>query len=259
MPPLSGKVAIVTGSSRGIGRAIAMRLAADGATVMLTATNQAALQEVQAGIEAAGGRASSMALDLRRPEAASELVQVTLQRHGGIDIVVNNAGATKRGDFMDLTDEDWMDGFALKFFGMVRLLRAAWSQLKERRGAVVNIAGIGGRTPGPQFTIGGSVNAGMLSFTKAMADLGVRDGVQVNAINPGAIRTARLSKRLEALAKEREISLAEAEAQMVAETATTRVGEPQDVANLVAYLVAPGNRFLHGALVDLDGGATKSL
>ena len=207
MPALTGKVAIVTGSSRGIGRAIAIRLAADGATVMLTATNEPALKEVQREIEAAGGRASWLALDLRRPETASELVQATLARHGGIDIVVNNAGATKRGDFLALTDEDWADGFALKFFGMVRLLRAAWGPLKERKGSVVNIAGIGGRTPGPHFTIGGSVNAGMLSFTKAMADLGVRDGVQVNAINPGAIRTERFARRLEAAAKEQGCNL----------------------------------------------------
>src|SRR5207237_5831211 len=106
------------------------------------------------------------------------------------------AGATKRGEFEDLGEEDWTDGFALKFFGAVRLARAAWPHLKQQSGSVVNIAGIGGRTPGPQFAIGGSVNAALLSFTKSLADVGIRDGVQVNAINPGAIRTARLAKRL---------------------------------------------------------------
>src|ERR1019366_7745206 len=161
---------------------------------------------VRAEIESKGGRAAWLSFDLRKPEAPALLVERTIEVLGGIDIVVNNAGATKRGDFLALSEEDWMDGFGLKFFGAVRLLRAAWPALKERKGSVVNIAGVGGRTPGAQFTIGGSVNAAMLSFTKAMADVGVGDGVQVNAINPGAVRTARLMTRLETLSKEKGIN-----------------------------------------------------
>jgi 3-oxoacyl-[acyl-carrier protein] reductase len=186
-------------------------------------------------------------------------VEKTIAVLSGIDIVVNNAGATKRGDFLTLSEEDWTDGFALKFFGAVRLVRAAWSILKQRKGSVVNIAGVGGWTPGTQFTIGGSVNAAMLSFTKAMADIGVGDGVQVNAINPGAVRTARLVTRLQTLSKEKGISAAEAEALMVADSGITKIGEPGDVANLVAFMVSPQNRYLHGALIDLDGGTTKTM
>jgi len=165
----------------------------------------------------------------------------------------------KRGDFLTLSEDDRADGFARKFFGTVRLLRAAWPILKQRKGSVVNIAGVGGRTPGAQFTIGVSVNAAMLSFTKAMADVGVRDGVQANAINPGAVRTARLVTRLQTLSKEKGISAAEAEALMVVDSGTTKIGESQDVANLVAYIVSPQNRYLHGALIDLDGGTTKTM
>ena len=178
---------------------------------------------------------------------------------GGIDIIVNNAGATKRGEFTALTDEDWSDGYALKFFGAVRLVRAAWSYLSARKGSVLNIAGVGGRTPGPQFTIGGSVNAALLSLTKALADAGVRDGIQVNAVNPGPIRTARLDLRLQNLAKSKGIPLADAEAQMVADEGITRIGEPEDLAGLVSYIVSPAGRLLHGAIIDLDGGQTKSL
>jgi 3-oxoacyl-[acyl-carrier protein] reductase len=256
---LSNKVAIVTGASRGIGRSIALKLAEDGAAVMLAARNAELLKDAQAVIQSKGGRAAWMSLDLRKPEAPALLAEKTIQVLGGIDIVVNNAGATKRGNFLTLSEEDWMDGFALKFFGAVRLLRAAWPALKERKGSVVNIAGAGGRTPGPQFTIGGSVNAAMLSFTKAMADVGVGDGVQVNAINPGAVRTVRLATRLQTLAKEKGISVAEAEAMMVADAGITKIGEPEDVANLVAYIVSPQNRYLHGALIDLDGGTTKTM
>jgi 3-oxoacyl-[acyl-carrier protein] reductase len=256
---LSNKVAIVTGSSRGIGRAIALKLVEDGAAVMLAARNAELLKELQDEIEIKGGRAVWLSLDLRKPEAPALLVEKTIEVLGGIDIVVNNAGATKRGDFLTLSEEDWTDGFALKFFGAVRLLRAAWPILKHRKGSVVNIAGVGGRTPGAQFTIGGSVNAAMLSFTKAMADVGVADGVQVNAINPGAVCTARLVTRLRLLSKERGISEVEAEAQMVADSGITKIGESQDVANLVAYIVSPQNPYLHGALIDLDGGMTKTM
>ena len=124
---------------------------------------------------------------------------------------------------------------------------------------MVNIAGVGGRTPGAQFSIGGSVNAAILSFTKAIADVGVGDGVQVNAINPGAVRTARLATRLQTLSKEKGISGAEAEAQMVADPGITKIGEREDVANLVAHVVSPQNRYMYGALIDLDGGTTKRM
>src|ERR1022692_4063544 len=167
---LSNKVAIVMGASQGIGRAIALKLAEDGA-VMLAARNAELLKGVRAEIESKGGGAAWQSLDLRKPEAPALLVEKTIEVLGGIDIVVNNAGATKRGDFLTLSEEDWTDGFALKFLGAVRLVRAAWPALKRRKGSVVNIAGVGGRTPGAQFTIGGSVNAAMLSFTKAMADV----------------------------------------------------------------------------------------
>jgi 3-oxoacyl-[acyl-carrier protein] reductase len=176
-------------------------------------------------------------------------VDYALSAFGGISIVVNNAGATRRGEFLQLTDDDWSDGYALKFFGAVRLTRAAWPHLKASSGSLVNIAGVGGRTPGPDFTIGGSVNAALLSFTKAMADVGVRDGVQVNAINPGMVRTDRFKARLAHVSEE----------QIVRELKITGIGEPEDVAALLAFVVGPEGRRLHGALIDIDGGATKTL
>ncbi len=256
MPP---KTAVITGSSRGIGRAIALRLAQDGARVILTARDNGALEAVAAGIHAAGGSAASIALDLREPQNPARLVQFAIETYGSLDILINNAGATKRGEFETLTDDDWQDGFALKLFSAVRLTRAVWPHLKAAKGSVVNIAGIGGRTPGPQFSIGGSVNAAMLSFTKALADLGIRDGVQVNAINPGAVRTERLAGRLNAVATLKGIGSVEAERHFVQESGITRIGEPEDIAALVAFLTGPEGRFLQGSLIDMDGGQTKTL
>jgi NAD(P)-dependent dehydrogenase (short-subunit alcohol dehydrogenase family) len=256
---LSGKTAIVTGASRGIGRGIALRLAHEGARTVLCARDAAALAIAVQEIERAGGTAACIALDLRLVESPPRLADFAAKEFGRIDIVVNNAGATKRDAFVKLTDEDWADGFALKFFGAVRLTRAAWPHLKATSGSIVNISGSGGRTPGAEFAIGGSVNAAMQSFTKAMAELGITDGVQVNVINPGLIRTGRFQKRLEALAAEKGIDLATAERQFIASTRTTRIGETDDIAALVAFIVGPEGRFLQGAMIDMDGGATKTL
>ncbi len=230
---MTGKVAIVTGSTKGIGLAIAERFAAEGARVVTT-----------------GRSGGSIALDLRESDAGQRLVDYTLAKFGRIDIVVNNAGATKRGDFLDLTDADFADGFALKYFGAVRLTRAAWPHLKRSGGSVLFISGSGGRTPGAQFTIGGSVNAALLSLTKALAELGVSDGVQVNAVNPGTIRTERMKLRLKT---------PQEEAAFVRDSKVTRIGEVGDIAALAAFIVSAEGRFLHGSLIDADGGATKTI
>jgi NAD(P)-dependent dehydrogenase (short-subunit alcohol dehydrogenase family) len=256
---LTGKIAIVTGSSQGIGRAIALRLAGEGASVVLCARDGGVLQQAVMQIESAGGSGAAIALDLRQPGNPVKLAEFAVERFGRIDIVVNNAGATKRGEFEALTDEDWADGFALKFFGSVRLTRAAWPHLKASRGSLLFISGVGGRTPGREFTIGGSVNAALLSFTKAMAEAGLRDQVQVNAISPGTIRTARFQKRLAAFAAERKIDVSQAEWRYVEEENITRVGEPADIAALAAFIVSAEGRFLHGSLIDMDGGSTKTI
>lgn len=256
---LGGKVAVVTGGSRGIGRAIALRLARERVQVVIAARDKASLASAADDIVKAGGIVETFAADLCEPQAPTALTQTAVKTFGGIDIVVNNAGATRRGEFLELTETDWMDGFGLKFFGAVRLLRAAWPYLKERKGAVLNIIGTGGRTPGPEFTLGGSVNGAFLSFTKALADVGVRDGIQVNAINPGYIRTDRLQGWIKSVAAETGGDLKAAEREMVRRTKIVRIGEPEDIASLAAFILSPENRLVHGALIDLDGGMTKTV
>ncbi len=254
---LRGKAAIVTGSNRGIGKAIARRLAGEGAQVVLCARDESLLKETAREIEKEGGAAASVAVDLREPAAGARVAEFAKATCGQIDIVVNNAGATRRGTLLELSDADWTDGFALKFFGAMRLTRAAWPHLKASSGSVVNISGVGGRMPGAHFAVGGSVNAALLSFTKALADLGIQDGVQVNAINPGNVRTARYIQRLQEVARQSGIGTAEAEQKIVASSYVTRIGEPEDISSLVAFVVSPEGRFLQGSLIDMDGGATK--
>jgi NAD(P)-dependent dehydrogenase (short-subunit alcohol dehydrogenase family) len=256
---IAGKVAVVTGGSRGIGRAIALRLARERAQVVIAARDKTALAAAADEIVKTGGIVETFAADLREPEAPAALARAAVNAFGGIDIVVNNAGATRRGEFLELSEADWMDGFALKLFGAVRLSRAAWPYLKERRGAVLNIIGTGGRTPGPLFTIGGSVNGAFLSFTKALADVGIRDGVQVNAINPGYIRTDRLQGWINSTAAETGGDLKAAEREMIRRANIVGIGEPEDIASLAAFVLSPQNRMVHGALIDLDGGLTKTV
>ncbi len=257
--PLKAKTSIITGASRGIGRAIALRLASAGSNVVLTARDRALLDEAVGEARQRGVEAAAIAADLRQPDSGKRVVDFAVSRFGRIDIVVNNAGATKRGEFLELTDEDFQDGFALKYFGAVRLTRAAWPHLKSAGGSVVFISGAGGRTPGAHFAIGGSVNAALLSLTKALADLGVHDGVQVNAINPGMIRTDRYKARLNAIAKERGLDPESAERELTKNAAVTRIGEPQEIAAMVELIVGPEGRMFHGSLIDMDAGSTKTI
>jgi len=253
---LSGGVAIVTGASRGIGRAIAETLAAEGMKLTLAARSGDQLEQLATSLKT---DCLVQAVDLRTPDAAAAVVDATVKRFGQIDLLVNNAGATKRGDFFELTDADWADGFSLKFFGGMRLSRAAWVHLSARKGTIVNIIGVGGRTGNADFTIGGSVNAAGRLLTKALADRGVKDGVRVNAINPGFIKTERLTLRVKSFAEEHHLPMDTAEAQLAKASGVARFGEPSEVAAAVAFLASPVCAYCHGALLDIDGGQTRTL
>ncbi|MGD9805729.1 MAG: SDR family oxidoreductase [Hyphomicrobiaceae bacterium] len=256
----SGQSAVVTGSSRGIGAAIAVELAQCGARLTLTGRDEAALAEVAAAVEkASGAKPTIVACDLREAPAAAQVVAAAVKANGGIDVLVNNAGATKRGDFLTLADEDFLDGFALKFHGAVRMTRAAWPHLVQSKGKLVNIVGIGSLTPAKDFTIGGPVNSALINFTKAMADRGLKDGVRVNAVNPGHIVTDRLRRRVEVLAKAKGISYAAAEEMSRNEHGILRFGTPEEIADLVAFLCSDRATYIHGSTIEIDGGATKGL
>jgi 3-oxoacyl-[acyl-carrier protein] reductase len=249
--------AIVTGASKGIGRAIARLLAQRGYAVALVARSQDLLEALASEL---GSAAVPLAADLRDASRAPDLVAAAVARLGSLDLLVNCAGATKRGDFFGLSHEDFLDGFALKFHGAVAITRAAWPHLRESgTGHVLNIIGAAARTPSADFTIGGAVNSALENFTKAMADRGLADKVRVNAVNPGPIETDRLTGRIAQVAAEMQVDEITARTRMIADQRVIRFGRPEEVAELVAFIDSDAGAFLHGSVIELDGGATKGL
>jgi NAD(P)-dependent dehydrogenase (short-subunit alcohol dehydrogenase family) len=256
---LKGKAGIITGASGGIGSCIARELAREGSQLMLTGRDAGRLGATAGDVAGLGALAEIHPADLRDLEASRGLVAATVAAYGRLDFVVANAGSARMGDFLELSAEDWAEGFGLKLFGHVALLQAAWPELVKSGGAVVFIAGAAGRTPNATGIITGCVNAAVLNLTKSLASRGIADGVRVNAVNPGMTRTERFEARVQKIVDARGISRAEAEKHMVSDSQIIRVGEPEEIAAVVAFLVGDRAGFVHGAVVDVDGGKTKTL
>jgi NAD(P)-dependent dehydrogenase (short-subunit alcohol dehydrogenase family) len=257
---LKGKVALITGGSRGIGAATALELAHEGADTVLVGRDADTAARTAVAITAGTGRRSiAIPADLRDTGAADAVVAQAVAAFGRLDVLVNSAGATTHGDLFALADADWQDGFALKFHGTVRMCRAAWPHLAASGGAVVTIIGVASRTPMPNAMIVGSVNSALLSFTKALSDLGSRDGVRVNAINPGFIATDRLTRRLDSTAQAQGITREDAAAALLKTLGVSRFGTPEEIGRLACFLASPRAGYLQGAAVDADGGLTKGI
>jgi 3-oxoacyl-[acyl-carrier protein] reductase len=240
---LAGRVAIVTGASRGIGRAIAERLAADGASLVLSGRDVVALEAVARALP----DAVAVAGDLTEHDAASRLVAASEER-GGLDIVVNNAGAAHRSRLVDLADDAWDATVAVNLTAPFRLLRAADPMLRASgHGRVVNIASAFALVGVSQWSAYAAAKAGLIGLSRSLAAEWARDGICVNVVAPGQTETELTSRLLESaearIAVERSIPL-------------RRMGTPADVAGLVAFLCSDEAAWITGQVYAVDGGLT---
>lgn len=254
---MTTKKAVISGASRGIGYAIARRLAADGAEVGLLASNEGRLKEAAERIQKeTGQRAAYHAVDLRISQGCEEAHRSMTETLGGCDILVNSAGATKGGLWPAQPDAEWEDGFALKFYAAVRLARLFWPALVAARGTVINIVGGFARTPAADFMVGGAVNAALSNFSKSLAAQGLRDDVNVNWLHPGLTATERLDQIFEGRAKQQGKTRDQVERETIAHEGVRRLGQPEDVAAMVAFLCSDEGRHIHGTAIQIDGGGT---
>src|SRR5262245_46889519 len=243
----TGKIVVVSGGSRGIGRGIAEAFARDGAETVLASSSQVNLAAASEAIVKSGGAKPLLcAGDLRTLEGCEAVFARVSERFGRCDVLVNSAGATRAGAFLDIPDAAWHDGFALKFFGAVRLCRLFWPMLKAAQGHVINIIGGAARTPNTEFLIGGSVNSGFANFSKGLAGLGKRDGVNVNVIHPGATETARVEQLFRQRAEAMGVTPDEVRAKAIAKDGLRRLGKPEDIAELALFLCSERARHIQG-------------
>lgn len=258
---LTGKVALVTGASKGIGRAIGVGLAAEGTRVALVARTPTALDDAAAAAKHAGAQdVMTIAADLSRLDEVERTVAATVQRFGRIDILVNNAGAIRGGDFLAIPDEQWTGDWSLKLLGYVRLARAVFPQMQTQGGGrICNVVGAASRNPSSTYLPGGIANAGLINFTKGLADLGAPSRILVTAVSPAATATERWDSLMEqqAAAAGKSVEAFRADAQKGYPLG--RIATPDDIADLVCFLVSARASFITGICITVDGGATRGV
>jgi len=252
-------VAVVTGASSGVGRATALRLARDFEALLLVARDDENLQSTAADVRSIGAEAQTYALDLREPKSAEIVIEGVCNRFGRLDALLNIAGAVLQLDLFQMTDAQWDDGMALKLHGARRLTLQAWDALKVSNGSVVFMSGTAALDPKPAFAAVATINAAINALAKAFAEQGIKDGIQVNSISPGAVMTGRRRAFFEKWAPAHHLTVEEAIAKFPAEAGIARFGTPEDIADLLAYLVSPAAKWMTGANIRMDGGEIKSI
>jgi 3-oxoacyl-[acyl-carrier protein] reductase len=217
------------------------------------------LQETAAAVCSAGAKPQIYALDLREPQAAEALVKGTLDHFGRIDALLNIAGAVPQIDLFEMTDAQWDDGLALKLHGARRLTIQAWDALKASRGSVVLISGSAALDPKPGFAAVATVNAAIIALAKAFAEQGIKDGVQVNSVVPGAVMTGRRESFFKKWAPAHNLTVEEATKKFPDEAGIARFGKPEEIADLMAFLVSPAAKWMTGSCVRMDGGEIQGI
>ena len=239
-----GKVAIVTGASRGIGKSIACVLAAQGAVVVCVGTNQEALDSVVAEINATGGRASSVAANIALVDDCERIISYAHEQYGSVDILVNNAGVTRDGMFLKMKDEDWDTVINTNLKGAFMTSRAAWKVMsKQRYGRIINITSIVGQMGNAGQANYCASKGGLIAMTKSNAREMAKRNVTVNAVAPGFITTA-MTEGLPDKVKE----------SLSSQIPLERFGTPEDIAHAVVFLASSASGYITGQILGVNGG-----
>jgi 3-oxoacyl-[acyl-carrier protein] reductase len=254
------RVAVITGASQGIGKAVAVRLARDFRSLVLVARDREDLERTASEVKSGGGtEAIVCALDLGDPHSAEIVIDGAQRRFGRIDALLNIAGAVPQIDLFEMTDQQWNDGMAVKLHGARRLTIRAWEALKATQGSVVFISGSAALDPKPAFAAVAATNAAITALAKVFAEQGIRDAVQVNSVVPGPVMTARRRSFLEKWAPAHGLTLEQAIGKFPEEVGIARYGTPEEIADLMSFLVSPAAKWLTGSSIRMDGGEIKGI
>ncbi len=248
---LNGKTALITGGSKGIGRGVAEVLATEGSNLHLAARTELDLENARAELMADHGvQVTIHATDLSTGEAARELAKET----EGIDILVNNAGAIRAGNIEMVDEETWLEGWNLKVFGFINLIRAIYPAMCRRgSGVIVNIIGNAGEHPAANYICGSVGNAGLIALTKALGAESLDHGVRVIGISPGQIATERLEKQ-QRIKAEQALGDGSRWREMLEHLPQSRPGTVEECANVVAFMASPCAGRVSGSILTVDGG-----
>jgi 3-oxoacyl-[acyl-carrier protein] reductase len=257
---MPNKVAIISGASQGIGRAVAIKLVDVYSSLVLVARDEKELRHTANLVSEAAPTAKILilALDLLVPDAAEQVVSAALNTYGQIDAVINVAGAVAQLDPFKMTESQWDEAFGLKLHGARRLTVRAWDSLKATKGSVIFMSGNSAVTPKIGFAAVATVNAAIVAFSKAMAQQGIEDGIQVNAILPGPVLTNRRYNYLKRWAELHSTTPEKALEIFPSEAGIERFGKPEEIAGLIAFLLTPEANWMRGSAIIMDGGEIKS-